>query len=164
MKRTKTGLILTLLGLLCGCDFSGHRDYHDPALKLQKEDYEKITKLPCEQITPPSFCPKAPCSPKPPPLTPAMRKKLSLSLQETIPLKSAFIEIGRQAGVNIVLSPKITQESIELLCQRERKREEWEIEHYPKGEIEEIRQIYKEKGFKGDFIVPLPKPRILKVG
>lgn len=115
MKRTKTGLILILLGLLCGCDFSSHRDYHDPALKLQKEDYEKITKPPCEQIAPPSFCPKAPCPPKTPPLTPAMRKKLSLSLQETIPLKSAFIEIGRQAGVGIVLSPKMTQENMAMV-------------------------------------------------
>jgi len=33
--------------------------------------------------------------------------------------------------------------------QRERKREEWEVENYPKGEIEEIRVIMRRKGFKG---------------
>ncbi len=33
---------------------------------------------------------------------------------------------------------------------KERKREEWEIEHVPEGEIEEIRQIFIKKGFKGN--------------
>src|SRR3989338_4024728 len=41
-----------------------------------------------------------------------------------------------------------SKSNIEFI-QRERKREEWEIKHYPSGEVEEIRQIYKEKGFKG---------------
>lgn len=115
MKRAKTRLILILFCLLCGCEFSGHRAYHDPALKLQKEDYEKITKPPSEQKSPPSFCPKSICPSKAPPLTSAMRKKLSLSLQESITLKSAFIEIGRQAGVGIILSPKMTQENMTLI-------------------------------------------------
>lgn len=115
MKRTKTTLPLILFYLLCGCEFSGHRVYHDPALKLQKEDYEKITKPPSEQMTTPSFCPKSLCPPKASPLTSAMKKKLSLSLQENIPLKSAFIEIGRQAGVGIVLSPKMAQEKMALV-------------------------------------------------
>lgn len=33
--------------------------------------------------------------------------------------------------------------------EKERKREEWEIENVPAGEIEEIREIFKKKGFKG---------------
>ena len=32
---------------------------------------------------------------------------------------------------------------------KERAREEWEIEHVREGEVEEIRQIYAKKGFKG---------------
>lgn len=33
--------------------------------------------------------------------------------------------------------------------EKERKREEWEIENVPEGEIEEIREIFRKKGFKG---------------
>jgi len=32
---------------------------------------------------------------------------------------------------------------------RERKREEWEIENVRQGEIDEVREIYRKKGFKG---------------
>ena len=32
---------------------------------------------------------------------------------------------------------------------KERKREEWEIENVPEGEIDEIREIFRKKGFKG---------------
>ena len=34
----------------------------------------------------------------------------------------------------------------------ELEREKWEIEHMPKGEEEEIRQIYKRRGFEGDLL------------
>ncbi|HLG23770.1 MAG TPA: VIT1/CCC1 transporter family protein [Candidatus Nanoarchaeia archaeon] len=43
------------------------------------------------------------------------------------------------------LSEKADQDYVE----KERKREEWEIETVPEGEREEIRQIFKKKGFKG---------------
>ncbi len=52
---------------------------------------------------------------------------------------------GFSMAVGNYLSSKSDMEYV----QRERKREGWEIEHYPKGEVEEIRQIYKLKGFRG---------------
>jgi len=48
---------------------------------------------------------------------------------------------GFSMAVGNYLSSKSNKEYIE----KERKREEWEIEHYPKGEIEEIRSIFRKK-------------------
>jgi|TARA_Y100000310_G_scaffold320549_1_gene377112 VIT1/CCC1 family predicted Fe2+/Mn2+ transporter len=56
-----------------------------------------------------------------------------------------LIADGFSMAVGNYLSSKSDKEFIE----RERKREEWEIENYPEGEVEEIRVIFKKKGFKG---------------
>lgn len=47
-------------------------------------------------------------------------------------------------GVGEFLSSKATNEWI----LSERKREEWEMENYPEGEIQEMIDIYKEKGME----------------
>lgn len=52
---------------------------------------------------------------------------------------------GLSMGVGSYLSTKSRQE----YEKSERIREEWEIDNYPEGEKEEIRQIYKRKGFRG---------------
>lgn len=52
---------------------------------------------------------------------------------------------GFSMAIGNYLSAKTQQEFID----RERKREEWEVDHYPKGEIAEIRSIMKHKGFRG---------------
>jgi vacuolar iron transporter family protein len=52
---------------------------------------------------------------------------------------------GISMGVGNYLSTKSELEYIK----KEREREEWEIEHYPDGEREEIRHIFKKKGFIG---------------
>jgi hypothetical protein len=59
---------------LPGCDLVEHRAYHDPVLKLQKEDYEKITQAPEAQKVEPVFHPKS--SATVPALTPAMKNVL----------------------------------------------------------------------------------------
>jgi len=110
MSTIKRLLFFCILIILSGCDLIEHRQFHDPSLKLQKEDYEKITK-PNLQIQRPSFHPKPQPTSKPPPLTPNMEKKVSLSLSESIPLKEALMELGRKAGVGMVLSPQIMLDS-----------------------------------------------------
>jgi VIT1/CCC1 family predicted Fe2+/Mn2+ transporter len=52
-------------------------------------------------------------------------------------------------GFSMAVGNYLSSKSNMEFAQRERKREEWEVEHYPKGEIEEIRSIFRRKGFKG---------------
>tara|TARA_Y100000310_G_C20692001_1_gene822915 strand:+ start:1852 stop:2646 length:795 start_codon:yes stop_codon:yes gene_type:complete len=52
---------------------------------------------------------------------------------------------GLSMGVGNYLSMKSEQDYYKA----ERKREEWEVDNYPNGEVEEIRRIYKKKGFVG---------------
>lgn len=52
---------------------------------------------------------------------------------------------GFSMAVGNYLSAKSRNEFIE----NERRRERWEVEHYPAGEVEEIRQIFRKKGFRG---------------
>ncbi|MAE42676.1 hypothetical protein CMO93_02805 [Candidatus Woesearchaeota archaeon] len=52
-------------------------------------------------------------------------------------------------GFSMALGNYLSSKSDKEFIQRERKREEWEVDHYPKGEIEEIRAIFRKKGFKG---------------
>ncbi len=102
--------VVGVSSFLGGCDLVEHRQFHDPALKLQKEDYEKMTKVPFPQPCRPSFRPKCFSTGKTPPLPPAMRKEVSLTLQEGACLKSVFMELGHQAGVSMGLSPHMNTE------------------------------------------------------
>jgi VIT1/CCC1 family predicted Fe2+/Mn2+ transporter len=53
---------------------------------------------------------------------------------------------GLSMGVGSYLSTKSKRE----YQQSERERECWEVDNYPEGEIQEIREIYGRKGFKGN--------------
>jgi vacuolar iron transporter family protein len=53
---------------------------------------------------------------------------------------------GLSMGVGSYLSSKSKRE----YQQSERERERWEVENYPEGEINEIREIYRKKGFQGE--------------
>lgn len=52
-------------------------------------------------------------------------------------------------GLSMAVGNYLSLKSEQSYYEAERKREEWEIEHYREGEVEEIRQIYKKKGFAG---------------
>lgn len=57
-----------------------------------------------------------------------------------------LIADGFSMACGAFMSEKANREYIE----KERKREEWEVENVPEGEIEEVREIYRQKGFKGE--------------
>lgn len=101
------GIILWGMVVLTGCDLVDHRTYHDPQLKLQKEDYEKLFSSPLPSKAPRPFCPNFPPTSKTPVLTPEMNKKVSLDVQDSLPLKAVFIELGHQTGVGIALNPQM---------------------------------------------------------
>ena len=52
-------------------------------------------------------------------------------------------------GFSMASGNYLSERSQQDFIEKERKREEWEIETVPEGETEEIRQIFKKKGFKG---------------
>lgn len=52
-------------------------------------------------------------------------------------------------GVSMAVGNYLSKKSELDYIKREREREQWEVENVPEGEVEEIRQIYKKKGFKG---------------
>lgn len=52
-------------------------------------------------------------------------------------------------GISMAVGNYLSSKSEREFIQNERMREEWEVEHYPIGEREEIRHIFKKKGFRG---------------
>jgi len=96
-KKSLTMQWILVLGL-AGC--SPNEKYHDPLIKRTKAAYRAIT-------TPvnPGAVPKEQPVYRPPYsiLPPAFYQKVSLSLSGQIPLKQAFFELARQAGINIIL-------------------------------------------------------------
>ena len=104
MKRFS--VVWLFSSFLGGCDFVEHYQFHDAALKFQKEDFEKITTPPVPAHPPPSFQPLYPCCPPAPLLTADMKKNVSLTVHEGILLKDVFLELGQQTGVGIALSPQ----------------------------------------------------------
>ncbi len=59
-----------------------------------------------------------------------------------------LIADGFSMSVGNYLSTRAEQDSYH----KHQKQEQWEIEHQPAEEIEEIRQIYRKKGFEGELL------------
>jgi vacuolar iron transporter family protein len=53
-------------------------------------------------------------------------------------------------GFSMAVGNYLSTKSGNEFIQNERKREEWEVEHYPEGEVEEVREIFRKKGFNGN--------------
>ncbi len=106
--NTKT-LLFLLLFFLTGCDLARHRKFHDPALNLQKKDYESILKPPPLEKARPPYLPKENKNLQIPSL---FLTPISVTLHENTPLKRALSEVGRQAGVGMGLSQDINQQQI----------------------------------------------------
>ncbi|MFC1768983.1 VIT1/CCC1 transporter family protein [Nanoarchaeota archaeon] len=60
-------------------------------------------------------------------------------------------------GISMALGNYISSKSQKEFIKKERKREEWEVENTPKGEIAEIRAIYHRKGFRGKKLDSITK-------
>ncbi|HLC65250.1 MAG TPA: VIT1/CCC1 transporter family protein [Candidatus Nanoarchaeia archaeon] len=60
-------------------------------------------------------------------------------------------------GISMAIGNYLSTKSESDFYKRERSREEWEVENYPKGEIAEIRGVYAKKGFKGKNLDRLVK-------
>jgi len=70
------------------------------------------------------------------------------SLSSSIVLILGFANLFAD-GLSMAVGNYLGSKSEAEYHEQERKREEWEIENVPEGEIEEIRQIFSKKGFKG---------------
>ncbi len=53
-------------------------------------------------------------------------------------------------GLSMAVGSYLSTKSRREYETSERKREQWEVENYPEGEIHEIREIYARKGFEGE--------------
>lgn len=70
------------------------------------------------------------------------------SLSSSIVLILGFANLFAD-GFSMAIGNYLSSKSDIEFVKKEREREEWEVEHFPNGEIEEIREIYAKKGFKG---------------
>ncbi len=104
-KFKKCSAIGAMALCLAGCS---KNQYHDPLIKQTKASYRALT-APVH----PAFASKTPTVYQPPysVLPPAFYQKVSLSLSGQIPLKQAFFELARQAGLNIILESSFPKKS-----------------------------------------------------
>lgn len=105
-----TGILNSFVAcvFLIGCQNSVSKPPHDPHLPEIAKDtvFEKLTQAPLPQETSPAIPILAPRSEDEAPE--AFQKKVSISTTENLPLKSLFLDIAQQAGMNVVVDPDIS--------------------------------------------------------
>ena len=98
-----------LLGLfLTSCEGFKHFDDHDPTLKIPKDQYDKILTGQDEFKPTPKKPKKYQKRLKKNPVPAQYYNKISISITQSVPLKDVLLELSRQAGVGISISPKVT--------------------------------------------------------
>lgn len=104
---TFLGSLVLILG---GCENQDGWKYHDPTLKMQKEDYETLTKAP---ESPEQIRPLKPVSPKQSyvkaqkSLPASFNKEVSLTVTKAVPLRDLFMMLAQKVGANIIVDPNI---------------------------------------------------------
>lgn len=78
------------------------------------------------------------------------------SLSVTIVLILGFASLLAD-GISMSVGNYLGTKSEQDYYKKEREREEWEIKHFPDAEIEEITQIYENKGFSGKELESIVK-------
>ncbi|MGB0935181.1 MAG: type II secretion system protein GspD [Alphaproteobacteria bacterium] len=98
--------LFALLICLVGCDASKHLQHHDPTLQMPKNDYE-------QRLTGQGDFKKQPkpqpliATPKKPQIPAVLKRLITLSVTDQIPMKEVFMEMARQAKVTLALDPSI---------------------------------------------------------
>lgn len=106
---TKLGIMLAVSGCIfvTGCEDLQRASNHDPDLKYSKKDYQEILAGQGEYKPRPKIGPIY----RPPKIThevPAsLKTPVSLSVSDQLSIKDVFMELGRQAKINISLSPQV---------------------------------------------------------
>jgi hypothetical protein len=101
-----------LLGTLAACKGTFPVMDHDRYAGLTRDDYRAAFEP--RPVPPAKAAPGAPIPPLqplvelPPPPSPAEQKLVSISVDETVPLKDVLIELARKAQVDLELDPRIS--------------------------------------------------------
>lgn len=112
-RRRRASLLLSLFAVLAlgACNAAERYTYFDRDAKLQRDDFREM--LQPAPVPPPQ--PHAPPIPEmqsivalPGPTLPAQAvRQVSISTDETVPLREVLYELARQAGVDLELDPRI---------------------------------------------------------
>lgn len=121
-KLVKGGILLGMLVMalsMSACsrqdfDSKGLKDYHDPQLKMSRQEIEDELvpdkKAPTDESTTPPAIPDVSdiLSAPPPPEKTGLNKLVSLSVTEDVPLKDVLLELGRLANVEMEIDASIS--------------------------------------------------------
>lgn len=112
-SRRRSGLLAlaALLLALAGCNAAERYTYFDRDAKLQRDDFRELLQ-PAPQPPPQPGAPPIPdmqpvVSMPAPAMVPEAVRMVSISTDETVPLREVLYELARQADVDLELDPRI---------------------------------------------------------